>query len=124
MQPSDAVLARIRKLLAVAEHPKTPPAEAESAAHAAERLIVKHAIDEALLSARSETCSRPEVRTLVVDAPYASAKTVLLGAVAVAHGVRVVTHRGTEPCRATLVGFGSDLQLVDLLYTSLLLQAA
>jgi Protein of unknown function (DUF2786) len=123
MQTSDAVLARIRKLLAVAEHPNTPPAEAESAAQAAERLILKHAIDEALLSARSEVRSRPEVRTLVVDAPYASAKVILLGSVAGAHGVRVITHRG-ESSRATMVGFDSDLRLVDLLYTSLLLQAA
>jgi hypothetical protein len=117
------VLARIRKLLAMAEHPATPPAEAEAAALAAERLILKHAIDEALLSARSEVRSRPEVRTLVIDSPYASAKSVLLGAVASAHGVRVITYRG-EASRATLVGFDSDLRLVDLLYTSLLLQAA
>ena len=123
MQVADTVLARIRKLLAVAEHPATPPAEAESAARAAERLIVKHAIDEALLSARSETRRRPELRSLVIDAPYASAKVVLLSAVASAHGVRVITHGG-EASRATLVGFDSDLRMVDLLYTSLLLQAA
>jgi hypothetical protein len=61
---------------------------------------------------------------MVIDAPYASAKEYLLSAVALAHGVRVVTHRGSSPAKATLVGFGNDLQLVDLLFTSLLLQAA
>jgi hypothetical protein len=123
MQASDAVLARIRKLLAMAEHPATPPAEAEAAALAAERLILKHAIDEALLSARADVRSRPEVRALVIDSPYASAKVVLLSAVARAHGVRVITHSG-ESAKATMVGFDSDLRLVDLLFTSLLLQAA
>jgi hypothetical protein len=123
MQASDAVLARIRKLLAVAEHPATPPAEAEAAAEAAERLIIKYAIDEALIEARSDVRSKPEVRTIAIDSPYASAKVVLLGAVARAQGVRVITHSG-ESAKATMVGFDSDLRLVDLLFTSLLLQAA
>ncbi|HEX3900573.1 MAG TPA: DUF2786 domain-containing protein [Mycobacteriales bacterium] len=123
MPVDDAVLARIRKLLAMAEHPGTPPAEAEAAATAAERLIVKHAIDEALLAARSDVRTKPEVRTIAIDSPYASAKVVLLSAVARAHGVRVITHSG-ESAKATMVGFDSDLQLVDLLFTSLLLQAA
>jgi hypothetical protein len=34
-----------------------------------------------------------------------------------------VIHSGNGPARVTLVGFASDLALVDLLYTSLLLQA-
>lgn len=123
MSSDEAVLSRIRKLLAVAEHPNTPPAEAEAAAVAAERLMVKHAIDEALVSAKAEVRSKPEVRTIRLDPPYASAKSVLLGAVAAAHGVRVVTYRG-EATKAALVGFSSDLGFVDLLYTSLLLQAA
>jgi hypothetical protein len=117
------VLARIRKLLAVAEHPTTPPGEADAAARAAERLVAKYAIDEALLEARAVTRSRPESRTLVVEAPYASAKSVLIAAVAMAHGAQAISHRGTDPARVTLIGFPSDLQLVDLLYTSLLLQA-
>jgi Protein of unknown function (DUF2786) len=120
---NDDVLARIRKLLALAEHPATPEGEADAAARAAERLIAKYAIDEALLEAASPTPATPEIRTLVIEKPYASAKTLLLGAVSNAHGVRAVSLRGVEPLRVTLVGFTSDLQVVDLLYTSLLLQA-
>lgn len=121
---SSNVLARVRKLLAVAEHPKTPPEEADNAARAAERLIAKHAIDEALLEAAAETKTRPESRSMVVEAPYATAKTRLAGAVASAHGVTAITVRGSaEPLRVVLVGFPADLQVVDLLYTSLLLQA-
>ncbi|HVW81901.1 MAG TPA: DUF2786 domain-containing protein [Mycobacteriales bacterium] len=124
MQTSDAVLARIRKLLAVAEHPATPPAEAESAAATAERLIIKYAIDEALLEARADVRSKPEVRTITIEAPYVTAKVMLLAAIAGAHSVRVITGRGDEARMATMVGFDSDLRLVDLLFTSLLLQAA
>jgi hypothetical protein len=122
MPSSDALLVRVRKLLAVAEHPATPPAEAEAAARAAERLIVKHAIDGALVAARSETRGRPELRSLDIDPPYVSAKMVLLANVAAAHTVEVVTRSGSS--RATIIGFRSDLDGVELLYTSLLLQAA
>ncbi|HEX3824500.1 MAG TPA: DUF2786 domain-containing protein [Mycobacteriales bacterium] len=118
------VLTRVRKLLAVAEHPNTPPEEADSAARVAERLIAKYAIDEALLEAASDSKTRPETTTMVVDPPYASAKTRLAGAVASAHGVRAITVQGGgEAARVILVGFAADLRVVDLLYTSLLLQA-
>jgi Protein of unknown function (DUF2786) len=118
------VLARVRKLLAVAEHPNTPPEEADAAARAAERLIAKYAIDEALLEAAAQTKSKPESRTMMVEPPYASAKTRLVGAVASAHGVRAIIVRDPgEADRVILIGFAADLQLVDLLYTSLLLQA-
>jgi hypothetical protein len=120
---SDAILARVRKLLAVAEHPNTPAAEADTAARAAERLIAKYAIDEALLEAAGQTGTTPVIRTIVVEAPYASAKTVLVGAIARAYGVRAVTLGGGDTTRMTLVGFPSDLQVVEILYTSLLLQA-
>jgi hypothetical protein len=121
---SSNVLATVRKLLAVAEHPNTPPEEADAAARAAERLVAKYAIDEALLEAAAQTTSKPESRTMVVDPPYASAKTRLAGAVASAHGVRAIIVRNTgETHRVIMVGFAADLQLVDLLYTSLLLQA-
>jgi hypothetical protein len=119
---TDDVLARIRKLLAVAEHPTTPAGEADAAARAAERLIAKYVVDEALIEAGAPSRSKPVIRTIVVEAPYASAKTLLVGAVANAHGARAVTHSGEGP-RVRLVGFAGDLALVDLLYTSLLLQA-
>jgi hypothetical protein len=120
---TDDILARIRKLLAVAEHPTTPTFEADAAARAAERLMSKYAVDEALLEAATPSTPKPQTRSIVVEAPYATAKTMLVGAVAQAYGVRAITHRGTEPLRMTLVGFAGDLQIVDLLYTSLLLQA-
>jgi hypothetical protein len=119
----DDILMRVRKLLAVAEHPSTPPGEADAAARAAERLIAKYAVDEALLDAVAPSRTAPKVRNLIVDAPYATAKTTLVGAVAAAYDVRAISHRGREPLLMTLIGFEADLAVVDLLYTSLLLQA-
>jgi hypothetical protein len=120
---TDDVLARIRKLLAVAEHPTTPVFEADAAAKAAERLMSKYAVDSALLDAAAPSGVKPQTRNIVVETPYATAKTMLVGAVANAYGVRAITHRSSGPIRMTLVGFAADLQIVDLLYTSLLLQA-
>ena len=119
----DDVLTRVRKLLAVAEHPSTPPGEADAAARAAERLIAKYAVDEALVEAAAPTRAAPKARSLLVDAPYATAKTTLVGVVAAAYDVRAISHRGSEPLLMTLIGFEADLAAVDLLYTSLLLQA-
>jgi hypothetical protein len=120
---TDDILARIRKLLAVAEHPTTPAFEADAAARAAERLMSKYAVDSALLEAEAPSGVTPQSRNIVVETPYATAKTMLVGAVANAYGVRAITHRSNGPIRMTLVGFAADLQIVDLLYTSLLLQA-
>lgn len=47
----DKVMERIRLLLARADHPNTPPAEAELARERAERLMSQHRIEEASLSA-------------------------------------------------------------------------
>jgi Protein of unknown function (DUF2786) len=120
---TEEILARIRKLLAVAEHPTSPAGEADAAARAAERLIAKYAVDEALLEAAASARTTPEIRSIFIETPYATAKITLVGAVATAYGVRAISHRGSDPLRMTLVGFGADLQVVDLLYTSLLLQA-
>jgi hypothetical protein len=83
----------------------------------------KYAVDSALLDAAAPSGVKPQTRNIVVETPYATAKTMLVGAVANAYGVRAITHRSSGPIRMTLVGFAADLQIVDLLYTSLLLQA-
>jgi hypothetical protein len=123
----ERVLDRVRKLLAKAEHPGTPPAEAEAFSVKAAELMARHLIDEAMLEAGSATASRPEVRTIEVDPPYALARSVLLSHVAQAHRARVVIRgsaakAGSRLC--TLVGFPADLAATELLFTSLLLQAS
>lgn len=60
----DKILDRVQKLLAIADHPNTPEAEAEVALAQANKLIQKHAIDEALLRMSQTTEQRraPEKR--------------------------------------------------------------
>jgi hypothetical protein len=120
------VLERVRKLLAKAEHPATPVEEAQAFSAKAAALMAQYAIDQALLEAAAPTAATPVVRQLTVEAPYALPRTVLLDRVARAHRVRVVIgpDGGSGGRLCTLVGFPVDLEVVDVLFTSLLLQAS
>jgi len=125
------VLDRVRKLLAKAEHPGTPVEEAQAFSAKASELMAAYAIDQALVEAGLGGSGRsgaatPIVREIEVDAPYAMPRAVLLDRVARAHRVRVVIgpDAGSGRRRCTLVGFPVDLDIVEVLFTSLLLQAS
>ncbi|MEU3254128.1 DUF2786 domain-containing protein [Streptomyces sp. NPDC006997] len=114
------VLARIRALLAKAEATGYPD-EAEALSAKAQELMARHSVDEALLAARTPDADAPGACRIGVDAPYEQAKAVLLDAVATANHCRAVWN---EPFGfSTVVGFEPDLEAVELLYTSLLVQA-
>ncbi|MEJ8277751.1 DUF2786 domain-containing protein [Pseudonocardia spirodelae] len=121
-----ARLDRIRKLLAKAERAGTPD-EAEIYTDKAFALMARHGIDEALLAGRAGPArADPIGRTrVVVDNPYSGAKARLLGWTASALRCRWVMHdqRGGSVAAVTVFGFASDRERVELLYTSLLLQA-
>lgn len=116
------VLSRIRGLLAKAESTEYA-AEAEALSAKAQDLMSRHAIDAAVLDAEhgSSTSDQIGARRVHIVNPYPEAKVQLLDAVARANGVRAIwsEHLGI----ATLVGLPFDLDLVDLLFTSLLVQA-
>jgi hypothetical protein len=122
----DRVLERVRKLLARAEHPTTPPAEAEACSVKAAALMSRYVIDRAMLDAAAPAKSTPVVRRITVDPPYAVPKAVLLDEVARAFRVCVAIGRVAEGDgrRCTLVGFPADVATTELLFTSLLLQAS
>ena len=114
----------IRKLLAKAEGAATP-AEAEIYTAKAMQLAARHGIDTALLAA-----GRPGVDGLGgtrVDMhdPYSAGKARLLGWIASASGCRSVLHgaSGGRVAAVTVFGHASDRERIELLYTSLLLQA-
>lgn len=119
------LLERVRKLLAKAEHPATPAPEAEAFSAKAAALMADYAIDQALVEAGSADRAEPVVRQLTVEPPYALPRAVLLDRVARAHRVRVVVGPETDGGRlCTLVGFPVDLGVVEVMFTSLLLQAS
>ncbi|MGW2716363.1 DUF2786 domain-containing protein [Streptomyces sp. NPDC001492] len=114
------MLTRIRALLAKAEATGFPD-EAEALSAKAQELMARHSIDEALLAARAPSPDAPGACRIGVEAPYEQAKAVLLDAVATANHCRAVWN---EPLGfSTVVGFEADLEAVELLYTSLLVQA-
>lgn len=114
------MLGRIRALLAKAEATGYPE-EAEALTAKAQELMARHSVDEALLDARAPSKDAPGACRIGVEPPYEQAKAVLLDAVATANHCRAVWN---EPFAfSTVVGFEADLESVELLYTSLLVQA-
>lgn len=125
-QIDEAMLAKVRALLAKAEATNFP-AEAEAFTAKAQELMSRHAIDAAMVAAsidgfgRSGGAPGMAVRRVHLDDPYALQKAELLHVVADANDARSVFSSHVRI--ATLVGHASDLDLVELLFTSLLLQA-
>ena len=136
METNDRLLQTIRALLAKAESTDYPD-EAAALTAKAQELISAHAIDLALIEERT---GRGEVvtRILFIPAPYPKEKSLLLGGVARANGCRAILGIDEASFKemfasgemfsrpgnhATLVGHESDLDSVELLFTSLLVQA-
>ncbi len=115
-----ALLGKIRALLAKAESTQFPQ-EAEALTAKAQQLMAQHSIDAALLAAERGDQQLPGGARVAVDAPYEEPKAILLQAVARANRCRTVWSRNLG--FSTLVGFVSDVETVELLYTSLLVQA-
>jgi Protein of unknown function (DUF2786) len=111
------ILDRVRALLAKAEATDFP-AEAEAFSAKAQELIAKHSI-ETVLTAEPE--ATPLARRVGVDHPYESEKATLLDAVARANHCHTVW--SPELAFSTVFGFDTDIDAVELLYTSLLVQA-
>jgi hypothetical protein len=114
----------IRKLLAKAEGASTP-AEAEAYTAKAVELMARHGVDAALLAAADPGSDVIGQVRVAMDDPYSAGKARLLGWVAAALRCRSVLHgaRGGRVAAVTVLGFASDRRRVELLYTSLLVQA-
>lgn len=128
MTDTDPMLARIRKLLAKAEDPATTPEESELYTAKAAALVAAYGIDEALLAHADPSRDPVGDRVVTLEAPYAADKADLLGTVAQELRCRAVRRTrypdGTKELSLHLFGHQSDLQRVEVLFTSLLLQAA
>lgn len=121
-----ARLDRIRKLLAKAERAGTPD-EAEIYTDKAVELMARHGVDEAVLAATGPPRTDPIGHVRIdIDDPYSGAKARLLGWIASALRCRWVMHdpRAGTVAAVTVFGYTSDRERVELLYTSLLLQAS
>ncbi|GAB3816518.1 DUF2786 domain-containing protein [Micromonospora zhanjiangensis] len=117
------LLDRVRALLAKAESTGYP-AEAEAYSAKAQELVTRHSLAEALLTVRAghgNVPAQPLARRIGVDHPYEGERAALLDAVARAN--RCHTVWSPEFGFSTVFGFDVDIDAVDLLHTSLLVQA-
>jgi hypothetical protein len=116
-------LGKIRALLAKAEGTEFPD-EAEALSAKAQELMAKFSLDRALVEADPATdpADGSAARRIWVETPYVSAKAQLVGAVAAANRCRTVSL--DRLAVVTIVGAELDLQLTELLSTSLLVQAS
>jgi hypothetical protein len=115
----EKVLARVRGLLAKAES-TTFPDEAEALSAKAQELMTRHAFDRALVDSAPQSQSAT-ARRIWLDNPYASAKVLLVQSVAKANRCRTMYYSNLG--FVTVLGNEVDLRIVELLSTSLLVQA-
>ncbi len=121
---ADPLLDTIRNLLAKAESSEFE-AEATAFTAKAQELMTRHAIDAAVVASGSGGSGRPDECPVAirvpVEAPYVDAKSLLLQVVAESSRCRTVFHSGLA--MSTVVGFAADVSAVEMLFTSLLVQA-
>ncbi|EWM15336.1 DUF2786 domain-containing protein [Kutzneria sp. 744] len=114
------VLAKVRGLLAKAESTEFPE-EAEALSAKAQELMSRHAFERALLDADEHVAQTASSRRVWLDTPYVGAKAQLVAAVAAANRSRGVVYEKLG--FIALIGADLDLEITELLSTSLLLQA-
>jgi hypothetical protein len=114
------VLAKVRGLLAKAESTEFPE-EAEALSAKAQELMSRHAFERALLDADDHVPQTASSRRVWLDTPYVGAKAQLVAAVAAANRSRGVVYEKIG--FIALIGADLDLEITELLSTSLLLQA-
>ncbi len=115
------VLEKVRHLLSKAESTGFPD-EAEALTAKAQELLARYSIDRAVVD-KSDPMRRSgaAVRRVWIDEPYVAAKAQLLHVVAVVNRCRSVL---TEALGlVTVAGHEDDLDTVETLFTSLLVQA-
>lgn len=116
----DPVLERVRALLAKAESTEYP-AEAEAFTAKAHELMTRHAIDAAVVDGHTVAAGWVAAVRIPIDDPYLDAKSLLVHVVSKNTRCRSVHHTGYA--MVTVVGASADLAAVEVLFTSLLLQA-
>ena len=117
---SDRVLDDVRALLAQAE---STDVDAEALTAEAQVVLARHRFERALRTADGSALAQEVVaRRVAVDDPYADAKASLLAGVCVANGARAVWT--AEAGFTTVFGHAADIDVVEQLFASLLVQSA
>lgn len=119
----DKIKERIRRMLALAEDEGTTQGERDVALARATELITAHQLDRAMFDRAADITEEIISQSFTFEGSYTKEKSRLLGWLAEALGMKsVIWHKGKKADRALVYGFASDVELLDMLYTSLLLQ--
>lgn len=116
----ERVLRKVRALLSKAEATQFEH-EADALTAKAQQLMTSYSIERALAEPAESGAHAPTARRIWLDAPYVDAKSMLVDAVAGSNHCASVLTTGWG--FVTLVGHPGDLDAVELLSTSLLVQA-
>lgn len=114
----ESIVQKVRNLMAKAEDPAATRHERELFSAKAEELVARYAIDLALLEEKQGK-GKPVLRTVDIDGTYGKPKHLLFQQIAKAYGCRAVRN---TPVTEQVVGFEGDLDIVETLYHSLVLQ--
>ncbi|QZH65425.1 DUF2786 domain-containing protein [Mycolicibacterium farcinogenes] len=121
VNPTDAkALSRVRGLLAKAEATKFPE-EAEALSAKAQELMSRYSLQHAIRDHEEGRAAEATARRIWIDSPYVSAKAALVQSVAAANRCQMVC--AEKLGFVAVIGAECDLEFVELLATSLLVQA-
>ena len=114
------IIETVEKLYAQANHPSTPPVEAQKFREKAEALMVKYSIDQMMLGdgQRVDTIIH---RMVACPNPFGTDKRMLLAVIAKAFGCQSIHFSGTHSNE--VIGYESDIDQVEFLFNHLNLQA-
>jgi Protein of unknown function (DUF2786) len=122
------VLTKVRALIARAEHPETPPAEADTARRMADGLMLKYAVDQAMVRDATPADQRAKPDSIEVElAPFSNDVIGYLAAMLgdVARHCRCIPRNysrynsETRTYMSRVYGFEHDLKFFEVLYTTL-----
>ena len=116
----EKALARVRALLAKAEAPDFPE-EAEALSAKAQDLMSRYSLHQSVADYDRNRQPVAAGQRMWIDSPYAGAKALLVQAVATANRCRAVWAESLG--FVTVIGAETEIDLVELLTTSLLVQA-
>lgn len=121
-EASAGTLRKIQSLLAYAGDDSTPyDAEKQSAMELAEKLMARYGVEQAHLAASGAIDDQIEQRKFILDNPYSLDRAYLLTCIATPLRCKCIRFRGAG--YAMVIGYRSDLDRVEMLYTNLLVQA-
>lgn len=118
------LLERVRKLLNKAEAEGCTEQEAQALTAKASELMAKYGIDQALLDATAPQPCKPANKKIQIPNPWSKVHAHLLQGLARELGVQSVRLTNYKVTTVHLFGWDNDIERLELLYTSVMLQMA